>query len=302
MDAEQPQRARPSRRTVLRGGAVLGGAVLAGGTADAVHASEGSFTSFPYLQTSPSAQMSPHFPDRRLREARVVWQVATTARKVALTFDDGPLPDYTAAALAVLHRYRVRATFNLVGRRLLAHPELARRQLTDQHELGNHTFTHANLPRRSPAEVRAELHRTHEAITRLTGREPRLFRPPYGNLSGDALRAAGELGYDVIGWSVQFHEDLYDAAGNASYIATHLQPGSVVLAHDTGNPSRRKDVEALPALIRAAWDRGFEFVTVSELLAEESVGATSMPGAVPAGGAVPSPGPAAQPDRSAQPD
>ncbi|MGI8680887.1 MAG: hypothetical protein ACR2JO_01875 [Mycobacteriales bacterium] len=70
-----------------------------------------------------------------------------------------------------------------------------------------------------------------------------------------------------MGWSLQFHEDLYDAPGNAAYLAAHLEPGSVILAHDTGNPSRRKDVAALPALIRAAWDRGYEFVTVSELLA-----------------------------------
>lgn len=255
-ELERSGRGRPSRRAVLRG-VVLASAALAGAAAEDVPASA----------ASPSAEMSPHFPDDRLRETRVLWQAATSARKVALTFDDGPMPDYTVAALDVLRRYGVRATFNLVGRRLLAHQDLVRRELADHHELGNHTFTHADLPRRSPAEVRAELHRTHELITRLSGREPRLLRPPYGNVSGDALRAAGELGYDVVGWSLQFHEDLYDAPGNAAYLAAHLEPGSVILAHDTGNPSRRKDVAALPALIRAGWDRGYEFVTVSELLA-----------------------------------
>lgn len=179
------------------------------------------------------------------------------------------------AAAAVLRRYRVRATFNLVGRRMQAHPEMVRRELSDHHELGNHTFSHADLPRHSPAEVRAELHRTHELITRMSGQEPRLLRPPYGNVSGDALRAAGELGYDVVGWSLQFHEDLYDAAGNAAYLAAHLEPGSVILAHDAGNRSRQKDVAALPALIRAAWDRGYEFVTVSELLAASGPTRTS---------------------------
>lgn len=71
----------------------------------------------------------------------------------------------------------------------------------------------------------------------------------------------------MVGWSLQFHEDLYDAPGNAAHLAAHLEPGSVILAHDTGNPSRRKDVAALPALIPAGWYRGYEFVTVSELLA-----------------------------------
>jgi len=255
-DVELSDRRRLSRRAVLRGGVVVG-AALAGGAVEAARASAGR----------SSVQMSPHFPDGRLREVRVLWQVATSARKVALTFDDGPVPDNTIATSDVLRRYGVRATFNLVGHRMMAHQDLVRRELADHHELGNHTFTHADLPRRSPAEVRAELHQTHELITRLSGREPRLLRPPYGNVSGDALRAAGELGYDVVGWSLQFHEDLYDAPGNAAYLSAHLEPGSVILAHDTGNPSRRKDVAALPALIRAGWDRGYEFVTVSELLA-----------------------------------
>lgn len=85
-NVQQSDSGRPSRRAVLRGGALVGGtarAALAGGAAEAVRASA----------TTPNTQMSPHFPDGRLRETRVLWQASTTARRVALTFDDGPMPD-----------------------------------------------------------------------------------------------------------------------------------------------------------------------------------------------------------------
>jgi peptidoglycan-N-acetylglucosamine deacetylase len=248
----------------LRRGALGGGAVLAAAGADFVLGAPASAVKAPSVAVTSS--MGPTFPDSRLRETRVLWQARTDRRLVALTFDDGPQPDYTEGVIEVLRRYRVRATFNLVGRRIVAHPDLVGRELADRHELGNHTWRHANLPLESPARVREELQRTHDLIERLTGRPPRTLRPPYGNLSGDALKAAAELGYDVVGWSVKFHEDLFDAAGNAAYVAAHLAPGSVILAHDTGNRSRLQDLLALPALIEAARRQDYEFVTVSELL------------------------------------
>lgn len=275
MEPDEPQqRGSFSRRWLLRGaGVVAGGAALVGAreVIDRHETSTLALASEPIEVDPANPVVGPTWPDARLREARVLWRARTDQKLVALTFDDGPVPDYTAGVLNALDRLRVRATFNLVGRRVLEHRELVRHEVDSGHEHGNHTWSHVDLARATPRVVRDQLARAHEVITRVAGSPPRTLRPPYGHISGDALVAAAELGYDVISWSVKFHEDMYDAAGNADYIAHNVGPGSVILAHDTGNVSRLKDLEALPRLVGQLRDAGYEFVTVSELLARSAV-------------------------------
>lgn len=257
---------RISRRALLRGAAAAGVAVTAG----TVVATSGSGELTPAAALdppSPGASFGPVWPDGRLRETRVLWRADTDRHMVALTFDDGPMPEYTTGVITTLSRLGVRATFNLVGARVLRHPDIVAREIAGRHEIGSHTMTHADLARLSAARVRDELQRAHEVITRVAGVAPTTLRPPYGHISGETMLAAAELGYDVISWAVKFHEDLYDAAGNADYIVANLAPGSVILAHDTGNRSRLKDLDALPRLVAGARANGYEFVTVSELLA-----------------------------------
>ena len=206
------------------------------------------------------------YGDDRLGETRVIWKAPTTEKLIALTFDDGPMPTYTPTILDILAEKKVRATFMVVGERVEANPGLFRRELAGRHEIGNHTWSHQVLPFTDRDGVDREMRRTDEIIEKLSGKRPTLFRPPRGCISGDCLTVAARLDYDVLMWSLQLHEDAFDAAGNVTYVADRLVPGTILLAHDYGNASRAVGLKALPDLIDAVRARGYEFVTASELL------------------------------------
>lgn len=190
-----------------------------------------------------------------------------TEKLVALTFDDGPLPDYTPQFLDVLDRAQAPATFFLVGRHLERHAGLLRGRL-DRHEVANHSWSHDDLATLDLAGARRELERTHEAIKRHTGRDATLMRPPYGHLGGSTVLAADALGYDIALWSHQMRERKYaaDPAAQARDLIDTVRPGSIVLAHDAGDKRRLVALKALPALIEGLRDQGYRFVTVSEML------------------------------------
>ena len=191
----------------------------------------------------------------------------TAAKVVALTFDDGPLPEYTPRFLDVLDEARVPATFFLVGRHLDRYAGLIRDRL-DRHEVGNHSWSHDDLATLDLAGARRELERTHDAIKRHTGRDATLLRPPYGHLGGSTVLAADAMGYDIALWSHQMRERAYagDPAAQARNLIDTVRPGAIVLAHDAGDKRRLVALAALPAMIAGLRARSYRFVTVSELL------------------------------------
>ncbi|WP_236718010.1 polysaccharide deacetylase family protein [Actinoplanes sp. TFC3] len=190
----------------------------------------------------------------------------TAEKVVALTFDDGPLPDYTPRFLDALDTAQVPATFFLVGSHLEEHADLVRGRL-DRHEVGNHSWSHDDLATLDLDGARRELERTHEAIKRHLGREVTVMRPPYGHLGGSTVLAADTMGYDIALWSHQMHERNFadDPAGQARNLIETVRPGSIVLAHDAGDKRRLIALNSLPAMIAGLKTRGYEFVTLSEL-------------------------------------
>lgn len=198
--------------------------------------------------------------------------------KVALTFDDGPDPQWTPAILDVLKAKGVRATFFVIGENGAAHPRLLQRVAAEGHDLGNHTFTHPNLGETPDEITRVELNATQRLIEALTGRSTRLFRPPY---LGDnepstpteiaPLQVAEELGYLTVGLKVDPDDWQQPPADQivARVLAQINDPdpekrGQIVLLHDGGG-DRSQTLAALPALIDALHAKGITFVTVSEL-------------------------------------
>ncbi|MEU8262092.1 polysaccharide deacetylase family protein [Micromonospora sp. NPDC048999] len=205
----------------------------------------------------------------RHREVAVTWGINTTKKLVALTFDDGPMPNWTPQVHAILAEHRVRATFFLIGERALAHRDLLAGQL-GEHEMGNHTWAHRDLARMEYADAYEAIERGARAIATVTGTEPTLLRPPYGHLGGSALLAAADFGASVVLWNQQMVETDYrnDQAGLVDYIVGSCTPGTIMLAHDTGADERLVAIKGLPDMIKGLRTRGFEFVTVSELLGE----------------------------------
>jgi peptidoglycan/xylan/chitin deacetylase (PgdA/CDA1 family) len=209
--------------------------------------------------------------------------VLAAAPTAALTFDDGPDPEFTPRILAVLASYRARATFNQMGANALRHPDLAREVVRAGHEVGNHTWTHRDLTFQSARQTRRQLERGRDAIESVAGVRPRFFRPPRGELTGSALSAAAALGHDVLLWSVtRGSAGVGTAAGVADHLGRTVAGGDVVALHDgigrgTFHPNgsaarllrarRAVEVAALPAALERLTARGLRLVTVSELLA-----------------------------------
>jgi peptidoglycan/xylan/chitin deacetylase (PgdA/CDA1 family) len=151
------------------------------------------------------------------------------------------------------------------------------------HELGNHTWTHQDLAFQSALQTRRQLEWGREAIERTAGVRPRFFRPPRGNLTGSAIEAAAELGYDVLLWSVtRGGAGVGTPDAVAEHLARTVAPGDVVALHDgigrgTFHPRaagaeelrarRLVEVQALPAALAGVLGRGLRLVTVSALLA-----------------------------------
>jgi peptidoglycan/xylan/chitin deacetylase (PgdA/CDA1 family) len=261
-----PDGGRWSRRRVLGGGALLAGGVALG----AAGMSQGTWLADRHLplSTGPaSATVGNRRQDVGSGGLQVVWHVPTTERLVALTFDDGPLPQWTPTVLDTLDRYAVPATFFLVGARVRRHGGLIRGRLA-RHEVGNHSWRHRDLARLAAADVHDDLRRSHEAIAEVTGVPPRLARPPYGHLGGGVLHAAVRLDYRIVLWSLQMVEGEFpdDPAGHARRIVADVVPGTILLAHDAGSANRQVALRGLDAMITGLRSRGYTFVTVSQLL------------------------------------
>ena len=160
---------------------------------------------------------------------RVLCSVRTEEKTVALTFDDGPNPDYTPLLLTKLAEYRVPATFFLLGRNLERHPEIGRRIVQEGHEVGNHTYHHRILPFLSKAEIRNELESTQQLIADLLDVRPVFLRPPNGLFTGRVLDVAEQLGYRVVVGDV-FPLD-FAMAGAGSHHPESAAAGSTGVHH-----------------------------------------------------------------------
>jgi len=190
---------------------------------------------------------------------------------VALTFDDGPTREWTAPVLSILEREGARATFFLIGESADANPAEARAIVAAGHEVGNHSYTHKRMILCSPAFVRAEIERTDAALRRAGWSGPLLFRSPYGKklvvlpyylARHDRVNVFWDVDADSTSRFTASPEQL------ASNVVASAGPGSVVLMHVMYD-SRRVSRDALPLVIRGLRGRGFELVTVSELMRRE---------------------------------
>ncbi|MBO2452749.1 polysaccharide deacetylase family protein [Actinomadura barringtoniae] len=269
-DEETP--AKPGRRGFLKGVGIAAGGLAVGagsGYAAADAAPEGTPASAMSVPVAGPWQPVHGHVD-------VTWSVDTSQKLVALTFDDGPMPNWTSMVHDVLDAEKVKATFFLVGERLVKNARLVHGRM-DRHEAGNHTWQHADLSRLSHEKAVEQIHRAHAAIEQITGKEARRLRPPYGQLGGTTLSAAGSLGYDLTIWSIKMLEKTYEKNPPklVDYIVNNTRPGTIVLAHDTGHPDRLVALKNLVPMIRGLRAKGYEFVTVSELV--EAAGPPAAP-------------------------
>lgn len=202
-------------------------------------------------------------------------------RVVALTYDDGPNPPYTAQILSVLRDEHVHATFFVVGRAVQAYPQLVRRAYADGNAIGNHTWSHEHLVLDDASSLRQTLERTDDAIYAATGARTQIMRPPYGGRDWLVLNEVRRLGYTPVMWSVPLAKDWEYPPGTviAARVLRYVGDGSIIDLHD-GNRGivcarqrvsphvcdRSSDVDATRLIIEELKRRGYRFVTIPELL------------------------------------
>ena len=180
--------------------------------------------------------------------------------EVALTFDDGPSPKYTPLLLDGLKERNVRATFFLLGKNVKENQELVQRMQAEGHLLGNHTYNHVQLNKIPETTARQEILKTNNEIYEATGKYPEYMRPPYGawkknmELCVEMLPVFWDI--DTLDWKSQNVDAILKAAGEEP------EDGSIILMHDEYQTS----VEAALLLIDRLNEKGYEFVTVDELI------------------------------------
>jgi peptidoglycan-N-acetylglucosamine deacetylase len=230
----------------------------------------GAALATPFLVRPGAAQQSRTEPlitlpgDITHGDQATITRVRTARPLVALTFDDGPHPSLTPQLLDILAARQIRVTFYVIGSRVVRQPELTRRIALAGHEIGNHTWSHPSLSGLGDAAILSELDRTTQAVFDAVGRPPVTMRPPYGNLSGrQRLMVHRERNLPTVLWSVDPQDWRRPGASVVtSRIVNAAHPGGVILAHDIQSGT----VNAMPATLDALLARGYQFVTMSELI------------------------------------
>lgn len=185
--------------------------------------------------------------------------VSLDDKVVAITFDDGP-SKYTEKILDVLKKYDASGTFFLIGNKVEFYGDTLRRMLEEGSEIGNHSYDHKLLTRLSKDEFQAEISKTQEAIKKVTGFTPNLFRPTYGGYNSK-LKSYTDLKFilwdvDSRDWQVKTKDKIL------KNILPNVKSGSIILLHDNHEYS----LNALDDILKNLKGQGYKFVTVSELL------------------------------------
>lgn len=198
----------------------------------------------------------------------LVYRVETDQPVVALTFDDGPT-EYTDEVLQILRDLGVKGTFFLTGAEMEKNMPAATWLAAAGHELGNHTYSHRRMLAVSQDAVRDEIERT-DGLIRATGYGGAIYvRPPGGKRLIELPYYLQKTRRTTVYWDIE-PESYPEVAASAERITAHVleraRPGSIILLH-VMYASRQETRKALPAIILGLRERGYRFVTLSELLA-----------------------------------
>jgi len=211
-------------------------------------------------------------------EGKSVWNGNHKRNTVALTFDDGPKPEYCQPILDTLDRFGAKATFFVVGNEAEKNPDLVMRMQDSGHEVGNHTYSHIPAKQMSVRRMLADIQRCSNIIRNITKTNPKYFRPPGGGINDGISKGLKKMGLRSIFWTYnpsdytdvtpgyEVPEDVKAMAEQLSKkIVDKVKPGTIILLHS----SSEQTVRALPYILKALKEKGYGIVTVTELLQEK---------------------------------
>jgi peptidoglycan/xylan/chitin deacetylase (PgdA/CDA1 family) len=197
--------------------------------------------------------------------------------RVALTFDDGPDPNYTPQILEILHRYQVKACFFVVGAKVLANPNLTRQILKEGHTIGNHGFRHKAIWLLGPSATRSDISDTNLAIKKLTGQMTVFYRPAWGLFNLSSIRYCWLKGMKIILWTYWSWDWLEKATPESicRNVLHKIKDGTIIILHDSdsapgaarGGPARV--VEALPCILEGLEQKGLQVTSLDEFISNK---------------------------------
>lgn len=188
-------------------------------------------------------------------------------KNIALTFDDGPHPEYTLQVLELLEKYQAKASFFCIGKNVKKHPEIVQEIQLKGHSIGNHSFSHGYFIDFNGANSwLREIDSTDKEIEKVIGRKPEFFRPPYGVTTPHLAKAIRKRHHEVIGWNLRSLDTLKEPKSVVDKILNNVKPGSVILLHDH-IPGVLPILEQLLPELRI---RNYNFVNLEELIHSKS--------------------------------
>lgn len=202
---------------------------------------------------------------------KFVDRVKTQEKVVALTYDDGPNPPYTDRLLDVLNRLEVKATFFVLGKQVELYPETAKAIVSEGHELGNHSYSHPQMIRKTPAFLKSEIQKTDRLLRELGVTGNIHFRPPFGLKFLMLPYTLMRLGKVSVLWNLDSEDyQISDPTVVVDNLLARVSPGSIILLHDALDDlkgDRSVAIAATELLVEKLRSQGYAFKTVSELLA-----------------------------------
>lgn len=183
---------------------------------------------------------------------------------VALTFDDGPHPEYTPQVLQLLKQFNAKATFFCIGRHMEQRSDLIKQIIDEGHTIGNHTHSHSRaFGFFGTRKVISELQKTNSIFAKITGKQIQMYRPAFGVTNPNIRKAIKATGLQSIGWSIRSLDTTFLSEDAILHRTTHkLAKGGILLFHDT-NP---KTIIVLEQLLLILQEKNFQSVTVDQLL------------------------------------
>lgn len=181
-------------------------------------------------------------------------------KKIALTFDDGPNPDYTETLLEGLKERGVKATFFLLGKEVEKYPDIVKEIYNEGHLIGTHSYEHVNLNNLTDTAAMEQVDKTNEVIFDITGQYPEYIRPPFGcwkcNLDYEMKMIEVLWDVDPRDWNTS------NSSAVVNKVVRDVEEDDIILLHDASKSS----VEAAFGIIDALKKEGYTFVTVDEIL------------------------------------
>ena len=200
-----------------------------------------------------------------LGEDRIFRSSNVEKKQIALTFDDGPNEKWTEKYLELLAEKDIKATFFMLGKNAERHPDLVRKVAEAGHDIGIHSYDHADLKREDYNAIQEDLIHSQDTIAQITGVAPTLFRPPYGSIDAQVIEVAKDQGLLMVLWNVDPQDWLLDTKEKvAKAVLEHIEPGNIVVMHE----GKAVTYGALPIIIDTLKEEGYEFVTIGELVYE----------------------------------